>query len=281
MVVTSFCLWLGWSLERSRTHRDSVAAIRQAGGTVYYSYNIAANGQRIPDARSPHAAWLRRILGDEFFARVEMVFLEDATDELLESLRDHLGNLRTLDSLHLTHSKLTDKSAKDLAELTQLKGLYLGGNVKLTGATLAQISKLKNLKRLQLWHAQIKDTDMVHIRALGQLEELELSFDPITDNGLLHLQGLAKLRLLGLYDTNVTDLGLERLTCLANLKRMDLGETSVTDDGLRFFAQMPSLRFVSVTNTRVTRDGAEKLMAKHPSLTIKYSSVGGLGGASF
>lgn len=50
VVVTIFCVWLGWHIHGTRRQREAVAAIREQGGTVTYSYQMhAANTWSTPD----------------------------------------------------------------------------------------------------------------------------------------------------------------------------------------------------------------------------------------
>lgn len=69
VVLTTGCLWLGWKVERAREQREAVAAIKELGGTVYYDWEIDTGGK----PRGP--AWLRRLIGDEHFQKVQMVNL--------------------------------------------------------------------------------------------------------------------------------------------------------------------------------------------------------------
>src|SRR5690606_28637527 len=74
IVVTIFCVWLGWHIHGARRQREAVAAIRDAGGEVRYSYQVK---YRQPSTgKSPIPQVLRRALGDDFFHSVVVVELD-------------------------------------------------------------------------------------------------------------------------------------------------------------------------------------------------------------
>jgi hypothetical protein len=63
------CGWLKWKLDRKATERAAVAEIREAGGEVWYDWEVA-------HVRNPRGAqWLRRLFGDDFFSNVVKVGL--------------------------------------------------------------------------------------------------------------------------------------------------------------------------------------------------------------
>lgn len=69
VVMTVLGIWLGVIANRAREQREAVAAIKGLGGTVYYDWEFGTGGK----PRGP--AWLRRLIGDEHFQKVQMVNL--------------------------------------------------------------------------------------------------------------------------------------------------------------------------------------------------------------
>ena len=64
---------------------------------------------------------------------------------------------------------------------------------------------------VSLRYCNVTDGDLIHLSKLTDLRHLELSDTRITDAGLEHLKGLTKLETLDFYNTDVGDAGLELL----------------------------------------------------------------------
>jgi hypothetical protein len=66
--------FVGWRARRASLQRRTVATIRQAGGRVRYDYQPVRvpNGQDrfLPNAQPWAPAWIRRLIGDEYFQEV-------------------------------------------------------------------------------------------------------------------------------------------------------------------------------------------------------------------
>ena len=97
---------------------------------------------------------------------------------------------------------------------------------------MAEISKLENLKRLNLSDTNITDQSPEGVARLA-LEELGLAGMQISDEGLRHLAGLQKLTMLNLTRTGVSDEGLGALAKMVALRELHLSEAKITDDGLK------------------------------------------------
>ena len=74
-MTTALTVWLGVIVDRAREQREVVKAIEALGGEIYYDWQvqvspIAAAGPLAPNpnAKPRVPAWLRRIVGDHFFA---------------------------------------------------------------------------------------------------------------------------------------------------------------------------------------------------------------------
>ena len=95
----------------ARKQRAVVDEIKQAGGQVYFDYQLDASGKDIPNAEPPEPAWLRRLLGDDVF--VTMVAVDPTVIGRLDSFnfRSHiiipLEHLKGLTQLEETGSRNT------------------------------------------------------------------------------------------------------------------------------------------------------------------------------
>ena len=96
------------------------------------------------------------------------------------------SDLKSLQSLDLDKTSVTDVGLKELAELKSLQTL----DVSETGVTDAGLKELNELKDLQ-W--------------------LDLSRTKVTDAGLMQLKGLKRLKSMYLGDTEVTEAGIKAI----------------------------------------------------------------------
>ena len=125
VVVTVFCVWVGITAKRARDQKYAVETIQEMGGWVFYEHQIddrtnmtiTRNG-RLYDRGGiparPGPAWLRRIIGDEYFTTVNLVGMRgpqfnDASLEVVKPLTD-------LKRLALYDTKITNEGLKKLQE---------------------------------------------------------------------------------------------------------------------------------------------------------------------
>src|SRR5262249_27354613 len=140
---------LGWVIHRARVQRDAVATIRRAGGDVAYSWQSRWDlpGRAVfTRPQPPGPAWLRRILGPDFFDTVNYVRLQGETCED-ESLRAAC-RLPWLEELMVENTSATDVGAEDLRYLTNLRSLDLTLN-RITGRPLRHLGRMSELRELK------------------------------------------------------------------------------------------------------------------------------------
>jgi len=150
----------------------------------------------------------------------------ELTDAGVECLRD-MGRLRYI---HLTGSRITDRSLEILGGLPSIDGLSLQFNL-FTDAGLAHLARLDRLKTLWVC-APGEASDSKAYAELLRKPEPGLPFpDRISDAGLDRLKGLGSLETLGIQNTLVTDAGLEKLRGLPKLKEVILHGARTTPAG--------------------------------------------------
>lgn len=205
-------------------------------------------------------------------------------DEGLKALID----LPHLETLLLRHMPVTDEGLKTVARLSKLKKLSLV-QLKITPAGilalrdspieeitwwddgrphlayLPYVSKMKNLKRLDLSGRHVGDEAAELLCEIKTLEELDLHDHRLSDDGLRKLSNLTHLRRLNLsfdFESNrrdyvhpITDCGLKHLTDLKELRVLSLSMTAVTDAGLRHVTKLTQLRQLSLGGTKVSASG--------------------------
>ena len=231
------CSWFTVKLQQVDRRREAVRAIVEAGGWVGYDYKCKATNP-------PGPAWMRKVLGDDFFGKVVSVELQN--DEDLE----HLRGLTSLEELYLREryfddgTLATDAGLQYLKRLTNLQRLDLGGT-RTSDAGVKHLKGLTKLRELVLDETQVTDAGLKHLKELTNLEWLDLDVTQVTDAGLKHLKGLTNLEKLYLQGTQITDIGLKHLGGLTNLKDLALADTHVTEEGIQKLQQaLPKCKIV-------------------------------------
>jgi len=220
VVVAVPCCWLTWTMEAKRRERANVAAIKELGG-------VCMDCENPQDYEPPGPAWLRSLLGDDFFANVVRVNLFDSRDT--DAAMTHVKDLTSLTILFLPRSQISDEGLSNVQGLSALRQLYLEGT-QVSDNGLKHLEKLTRLEVLFLEGTQV--TDLKHLAGLTRLETLFLDHTQINDSDLKHLEKLTRLECLSLNGTQVTDPGLEHLRSLKGLRSLWLHGCQVTDTGL-------------------------------------------------
>jgi Leucine-rich repeat (LRR) protein len=235
LVVAIPCAWVGRKIERKRRERAAVALIENLGGHVVYNYQT--DGTREPFG----PAWLRELLGKDFFSEVDRIRLMSVTDDVLQQLKQ-FGELR---SLLLDGSGITDPGLEHLEGLTHLSDL--------------------NLSR-----TAITDAGLAHLAGLADLERLDISESHITGAGVDSLKGLPHLQMLELHQTQITDATLTSLVEFPELRHLYLSRNQITDANLASLKKMTRLRFLYLAETNVTAAGIADLEKSLPDCLIRH-----------
>jgi hypothetical protein len=136
VAVAIMCSWLAVEMKAARKQKEAVAAIENAGGSVGYDDGVFEDPLGGPEPPGP--AWLRSLLGKEFFANVVHVDLDNsgATDAELK----HLKGLDQLRWLYLKNTQVTNAGLEYLKGLGKLQWLYLK-NTQVTDSGIKNLQK--------------------------------------------------------------------------------------------------------------------------------------------
>jgi hypothetical protein len=170
VVAAVVAIWLG-QIQRVGRQRRFVAVIEPLGGEVWYSYQVDADGDGIPSAVPPGPAWLRRWVGDDYFASIYGVSVPAITDTQL-AVFDDLNNLRELD---IYSHGLTDKGVRRLAWFKRLTRLTVRGNFSASG--LEALAALKDLRHLRVRDNNFTQSEKDRLARL--MPECEIQYEPI------------------------------------------------------------------------------------------------------
>ena len=217
LLFTAVAIGFAFRANEARRFKESLKAVLDLGGTVYYAHEYPGNewgsGKRRDNASLPRPGWARQILGDEYFIRpVALMF---SHKQLSNADLQHVGNLR---------------------ELVYVS-FWAGPHKTISADGIAHMRRLKCLRHLQLSGHPVTDAGLKALGDLRRLESLSLRRSDITDAGLVHLKHLTRLKYLDLADTDVSDSGLHHFVDFGKLEYIVLTGTRVTTDGTASLAQ--------------------------------------------
>ena len=191
-----------------------------------------------------------------------LVNLEELDITAADSFKDisAIRNMKQLQILHMPECGLVDLS--DLAELTQLKELYIYGN------SVSDLTPLKDLTQLQVLEIVNNPcTDISVLAEMDSMRELYLDSCPVEDFSVL--AGLDKLTTLTVSETDFSDLSLLAGCC--DLEYLDIVFCPVTDfSGLSSFKKLEYLELYGTDFSDLTiLENLDSLM----SLNIGFTKV--------
>ena len=129
--------------------------------------------------------------------------------------------------LNLTSNQLMGETPPELADLTSLKLLRLGGN-ELTGPIPTWLGGLTNLEELHLWENELTGTIPAELSSLTKLQGLALSDNLLTGGIPPELGTLSNLQELYLWGNELTGAIPSELGRLSKLQRLSLSDNQLT-----------------------------------------------------
>jgi len=179
-----------------------------------------------------------------------------------------------LEELYAARTGIGNSGVESIAELDQLRKLRLAQN-EMESIAIQSLSRLDKLEEVDLSEcSHLNDEVTVLLSKLKQLKKLNLWSVKITDAGMDSLGQIDSLESLNLDNTAISDAGLPPLGKLRQLTFLHLGSTSISDAGLPYLETLTNLQELMVTRTAVTQQGVEKLQAKLPGTKIQLQFEG-------
>jgi len=155
-VISAALAWLAIQRDEKRNERRAVVEVEKLGGHAWYDYDLTGGDE------PPGPRWLRALLGDDFFVRVEGVSLT-CRNELSDADLVPLEALVAIEHLSLDRTSVSDAGLPHLRSMRRLKALDLGQ----TRVTDAGLKWLKALTHLE--HLVLKDT-LVTAAGIAELQ---------------------------------------------------------------------------------------------------------------
>jgi Leucine Rich repeat len=168
-----------------------------------------------------------------------------------------LSELNGLTELHLGNSDgISDEGVTFLAALESLETLNLS-STRITSKSAPTLARMRNLKQLMLPNTQFDGDGLRRLAAIKGLMVLELKGTAIADiGGDLRFP---ELGYLGLQDTKLTDAALCHVSQSPKLRCLVIAGTRVTNASIATLAAMPSLMDVYAYDTQIDQNSPQWL----------------------
>ena len=153
--------------------------------------------------------------------------------------------------LNLTRNQLKGKLPPELANLTNLEVLALGGN-QLTGTVPTWLSSLTNLQELYLWGNKLTGEIPTELGNLTNLEQLYLFENQLTGPIPSELGNLTNLTHLYLFNNQLTGEIPTELGSLNNLTILVLFENQLTGPIPRELGNLTNLTILALSENQLT-----------------------------
>jgi hypothetical protein len=200
----------------------------------------------------------------------------------------YLVNLKQLRNLKLANSRVTNNGLAELSKLTNLETLFFYNLRSVKPGSLSFMSKLDNLKDIEILDVPLSPSDIDQITSRPKLQRLVLwnvfsdrdsriarlgrqphlvvlrTNAPLTHEAVEDLQHAENLQSISDGLTNLDNKDIAMLSKLPKLDTLYLDSPLITADALQTFAKMKSLRTLMVTQ-RIQIDGEQwtKLGREH------------------
>lgn len=117
-----------------------------------------------------------------------------------------------VEEVGITGAPVTQDMLSLLAQLPNLRILWIAISREDGGVELAGVSQLRRLERLSIVSGGgIRDEQVYHLTGPKTLEVITFHHSDISDAGLMHLARFPKLRTVRIYDSRVTAAGVAEL----------------------------------------------------------------------
>ena len=165
-------------------------------------------------------------------------------DEMVEKL----AGLKSLDTLALTNSAITDAGVEKIVQsFPDLVDLDLSSNTNMTGAAMKLIASLGKLERLTLLQNRFNDLNTRRLSKLPTLQALDLRGNMEAGDMTLEVVGkLPQLTALKHRSTAVTDAGLAGLAESQTLESLLIQDFVITNESGPHLAKLPKLSSLEV-----------------------------------
>lgn len=199
----------------------------------------------------------------------------DGTDAILDKLTKMGAHIQVEEGLagkplivDLYKSKNADQALALLQQLSRIRDIRVLNLAfsDITSDGARRISSFVKLEMLGLAHTEIKDADLAHYSELHHLRLVNLDETLITDVGIRHLESLKDLECLSLCKTKITNEAIDVIAKFANLKELVMHRTNITDAGFDKLKGLNKLEVLALENVKLTNKGMLTIANNLPAL---------------
>ena len=228
-------------IEDNEVERDVLVAFYNATGGANWTFNTNWLGDE------PLSEWRGVTTNDD--GRVTELDLRN--NQLTGEIPEELAQLTQLRHLYLFGNQLRGAIPVELAQLPQLRHLYLFGN-QLRGAIPVELAQLTQLRNLYLFGNQLQGAIPEELAQLSQLETLALGSNQLTGEIPVELSQLAQLQDLDLSDNPLTGEIPVELAQLPQLRHLDLSSNQLTGEIPSWLVRLTELRELALWGNQLT-----------------------------
>ncbi len=300
LVVSLLMSWHAVKVKKAAAQKKAVETILAEGGTVEYDYQFDEQGQAIKGAKGRGPAWLRDLLGPDYFDTV--VYVQVVSAQGMEGVNglvrlrslcidvpregeDPLKHLQDIDGLEELDiaGRLTDTSLNQLRGLRHIRRLTLTWRRSvddaqeqkpITGSGLAALQECPALRELTIQAYELPTAALEQIEALSQLEKLTVIVGKSRAPLVFHINKLPALRELELSDrwgdtegnSTLIVAGIEEMQNASRLERLHLSSNNLTNSDVMGLSTLTSLRDLDLSGCSRVNDRAVPFLRKIASL---------------
>ncbi len=172
----------------------------------------------------------------------------------------NLNESTTLETLWLTGSTVNDEMLPLIQGIKSLTSLTVK-STRISDSSMKALATLPALKNLHL-PATIADSGVESLAQSKSIEDLDLSYTSISARALKALAGLKTLSTLYVNDTTLNDESMAEIKNLQNLKVLFLNGTQITDKSVEHLSEAAQLEHLELRDTKITEIGVARLRGK-------------------
>jgi len=205
------------------------------------------NADSLKESPQPH----RLILGP----RISNVTAQDVIN---------ISQLRSLQSLRLTHVDLSPAQMEMLSEISELRQFSIVSRQPMEIKHLRPLNRLQKLEGFFI-SSLVIDREVIELLAgFPQLKHLAIANPKYVDASLAELLSRLDLEELRIYHAKLNDDDIDAIVGSKGLQNLHLDFTNLNDEQLARLVSLTTLEFLSVAETRVTSEGVSDFQMKHP-----------------